>query len=186
LRHVSGEREYFGEGCWKALSAPDLPLPIGCNPRCGEGDDSMSGQGRVGKEVVLPDQLAEDVHGERWICLPSSLVVSRKTPAKTTRNAGLRMRCVSAFCVPLQHSQHSLFPEEKRRTERLPTSHLALVTNVGSPKLGEPCMATEAHYYPTYGCHGLCRPLGGSRQEGEAVVTLAKPVLFGGKWASGA
>ena len=29
LRHVSGEREYFGEGCWKALSAPDLPLPIG-------------------------------------------------------------------------------------------------------------------------------------------------------------
>jgi putative transposase len=29
LRHVSGEREYFGEGCWKALSAPDLPLPTG-------------------------------------------------------------------------------------------------------------------------------------------------------------
>jgi len=29
VRHVSGEREYFGEGCWKALSAPDLPLPIG-------------------------------------------------------------------------------------------------------------------------------------------------------------
>jgi hypothetical protein len=29
LRHVSGERKYFGEGCWKALSAPDLPLPIG-------------------------------------------------------------------------------------------------------------------------------------------------------------
>ena len=29
LRHVGGEREYFGEGCWKALSAPDLPLPVG-------------------------------------------------------------------------------------------------------------------------------------------------------------
>ena len=29
VRHVSGEREYFGEGCWKALSAPDLPLPTG-------------------------------------------------------------------------------------------------------------------------------------------------------------
>lgn len=26
---VRGEREYFGEGCWKALSAPDLPLPTG-------------------------------------------------------------------------------------------------------------------------------------------------------------
>ncbi len=29
VRHVSGEREYYGEGCWKALSAPDLPLPMG-------------------------------------------------------------------------------------------------------------------------------------------------------------
>jgi hypothetical protein len=29
VRRVSGEREYFGEGCWKALSAPDLPRPAG-------------------------------------------------------------------------------------------------------------------------------------------------------------
>ncbi len=29
VRRVSGEREYFGEGCWKAFSAPDLPLPAG-------------------------------------------------------------------------------------------------------------------------------------------------------------
>jgi hypothetical protein len=35
----------------------------------------MSGQGRVRKEVGLLDRSAEDVHGERWICLPSSLVV---------------------------------------------------------------------------------------------------------------
>ncbi len=31
VRHVRGEREYFGEGCWKAFSAPDFPLPTGCN-----------------------------------------------------------------------------------------------------------------------------------------------------------
>ncbi len=29
VRHVSGAREYFGEGWWQALSAPDLPLPTG-------------------------------------------------------------------------------------------------------------------------------------------------------------
>jgi hypothetical protein len=29
VRHVSGEREYFGEGCWNALSVPDLSLPRG-------------------------------------------------------------------------------------------------------------------------------------------------------------
>ena len=29
VRHVSGERGFFGEGCWKAFSASDLPLPTG-------------------------------------------------------------------------------------------------------------------------------------------------------------
>src|SRR4051794_16273486 len=97
--------------------------------------------------------------------LNSSPVVSRMTPAKTTCHAELGRRLAPSFCVPLHHSQHTLVSEGKGRTEGLHTSHLALVKNVGSPQQEYPCMATEAHYSPTYGWNGLCRPRKRSRQE---------------------
>jgi hypothetical protein len=47
------------------------------------------------------------------------------------------------------------------RDERKTWSTLDLVSaeNAGSSKQGNTCMMTEAQYYPTYGCNGLCRPL---------------------------
>jgi hypothetical protein len=105
----------------RAVGRPSLHLTYPCQlaeTSKGEGDDSMSGKGRVGKEVVLSDRPARCRARLKMDFLNSSPVVSRMTPAKTTRNAGLGMRRVPSFCVPLQHSQHTLYPEEKgeRRT----------------------------------------------------------------------
>jgi hypothetical protein len=47
------------------------------------------------------------------------------------------------------------------RDERKTWSTLYLISaeNAGSSKQGHTCMMTEAQYYPTYGCNGLCRLL---------------------------
>ena len=53
-----------------AVGRPSLHLTYPCQlaeTLKEEGDDSMSGKGRAGKEVVLAERSAEDMHGERWI-----------------------------------------------------------------------------------------------------------------------
>src|SRR5437879_157848 len=54
------------------------------------------------------------------------------------------------------------------RDERKTWSTLPLnsAENAGSSKQDHPCMMTEAQYYPTYGCNGLCRLVKQSRPEG--------------------
>jgi hypothetical protein len=67
---VSGKGRQAQSTSVKAVGRPSLHLTYPCQlaeTSKEEGDDSMSGKGRVGKEVVLPDRSAEDVHGERWI-----------------------------------------------------------------------------------------------------------------------
>ena len=58
VRHVSGEREYFGEGCWKA----SLPLTYPCQwaeTLKEEGDDSMSGSApKEARDLLLCESTA--------------------------------------------------------------------------------------------------------------------------------
>ncbi len=50
----------------RAVGRPSLHLTYSCQlaeTSKEEDDDSMSGKGRVGEEVVLAERSAEDVHG---------------------------------------------------------------------------------------------------------------------------
>ena len=95
----------------------------------------MSGKGRVGKEVVLPDRSGKDVHGEPMDL--SSLQScglshdeSRKQPETLDWEGGTYPR--SAYLSNLLSTL--CLKTDKGRTEGLHTSHLALAKNVGSPK----------------------------------------------------
>jgi hypothetical protein len=53
-----------------------------------------------------------------------------------------------------------------QRTNGMP-KHIASQSaeTTGSSKQGHTCRMTEAWYYSTYGCNGLCRPLWRYRQQ---------------------
>ena len=69
--------------------------------------------------------------------------------------------------APLSNSSGRLSLREKKDERKTwSTLHLISAENAGSSKQGNTCMMTEAQYYPTYGCNGLCRLLKQYRQEG--------------------
>ena len=72
---------------------------------------------------------------------------------------------VGAYVVDALLSNPSGIPSIRGATGRTGTlehvvSHSA--ANAGWPKQEQSCMATEAQYYSTYDCNGLCRPLWGT------------------------